>query len=83
MSRQGVSNVRRSTAGETRGPTAGKKHDVAAKQSTTEEIIQTSFRMPRSRWKKLQELAIDQRVSVQSIILVALEGEFAKRGLKF
>lgn len=83
MSRQGVSNVRRSTAGETRRPTAGKKHDVAAKQSATEEIIQTSFRMPRSRWKKLQELAIDQRVSVQSIILVALEGEFAKRGLKF
>lgn len=48
-----------------------------------EEVIQTSFRLPRSRWKKLQELSIDQRQSVQSIIIGALEGEFTKRGLKF
>lgn len=49
----------------------------------TEELIQTSFRLPRSRWKKLQELSIDGRRSVQSILVEALESEFAKRGLKF
>lgn len=54
-----------------------------AKTPTTEELIQTSFRLPRSRWKRLQELSIDQRCSVQAILVSALEGEFAKRGLKF
>ena len=54
-----------------------------AKTPITEELIQTSFRLPRSRWKKLQELSIDQRCSVQSVLISALEGEFAKRGLKF
>ena len=83
MTRQGAPNVRRSASGNGSDATAGKKQYVAATQPPAEEIIQTSFRMPRSRWKKLQELAIDQRVSVQSIILGALEGEFAKRGLKF
>lgn len=52
-------------------------------KTPTEEVIQTSFRLPRSRWKKLQELSIDRRCSVQSIIVSALEGEFAKNGLKF
>lgn len=51
--------------------------------NTPEEVIQTSFRLPRSRWKKLQELSIDQRASVQSIIITALEAEFAKRGIRF
>lgn len=49
----------------------------------TEEVIQTSFRLPRSRWKKLQELSIDERKPVQAIIIGALANEFAKRGLKF
>lgn len=48
-----------------------------------EEVIQTSFRLPRSRWKRLQELSIDERRSVQAIVIAALEGEFAKKGLKF
>lgn len=48
-----------------------------------EEVIQTSFRLPRSRWRKLQELCLDERASVQSIIVGALETEFAKRGLSF
>jgi hypothetical protein len=52
-------------------------------QPAIEEIIQTSFRLPRSRWKRLQELAIDERRSVQSILVEALEGAFAKKGLKF
>lgn len=62
---------------------------VATKQSpkshraTTEEIIQTSFRLPRSRWKRLQELSIDERSSAQAIIVRALEREFAALGLKF
>lgn len=49
----------------------------------TEEVIQTNFRLPRSRWKKLQELSIDQRTSVQAILIHSLESEFAKRGLTF
>lgn len=48
-----------------------------------EEVIQTSFRLPRSRWKRLQEIAIDERRSVQSVIIEALEDAFAKKGLKF
>ena len=48
-----------------------------------EEVIQTSFRLPRNRWKKLQELSIENRASVQSIIVGALEAEFAKRGMTF
>lgn len=48
-----------------------------------EELIQTSFRLPRSQWKRLRELSIDERTSVQSIIIKALEAEFARRGLTF
>jgi hypothetical protein len=61
-------------------------HDKSRKKATTteaEEVIQTSFRLPRSRWRRLQELSIDQRASVQSIIVAALEREFASRGLTF
>lgn len=53
------------------------------KPKTVEELIQTSFRLPRSRWKKLQELSIDERRSVQAILVGALEAEFLKRGLPF
>lgn len=48
-----------------------------------EEVIQTSFRLPRSRWTKLQQLSIEERLTVQSIIITALENEFARRGQKF
>jgi len=54
-----------------------------ASGATGEEIIQTSFRLPRSRWAKLQELSIAERSSVQAIIVGALEAEFARRGLAF
>lgn len=53
------------------------------KPKIVEELIQTSFRLPRSRWKKLQELSIDERRSVQAILVGALEAEFLKRGLPF
>ena len=56
---------------------------VAHKRAVQEEIIQTSFRLPRSRWSKLQTLCIDERVSVQSMIVSALAAEFARRGLTF
>lgn len=49
----------------------------------TEELIQTSFRLPRSKWKRLQELSIDERRTVQAILVAALEAEFSKRGLPF
>ena len=52
-------------------------------KSFKEELIQTSFRLPRSKWKKLQELSIDDRKSVQALLIEALEISFAKRGLKF
>lgn len=51
--------------------------------SKTEELVQTSFRLPLDRWKKLQQLSIEERVSVQSILVTALESEFARRGLIF
>lgn len=51
--------------------------------ASQEEVIQTSFRLPRSRWARLQQLSIDERLSVQAIIIAALEGEFERRGRKF
>lgn len=48
-----------------------------------EEIIQTSFRLPRGRWTKLQLLGIEERLSIQSIIVSALEAEFKRRGKSF
>ena len=62
---------------------AASKQLPKSRRATPEEIIQTSFRLPRSRWKRLQELSIDERSSAQSIIVRALEREFAALGLKF
>ncbi len=53
------------------------------KMSEEEELVQMSFRLSKPRWKKLRALGIDQRASVQSIIISALEAEFARRGLTF
>lgn len=55
----------------------------APKRQSAEEIIQTSFRLTRSQWRRLHELALDERASVQALIVHALEQEFARRGLKF
>lgn len=55
----------------------------AVESAPAEEVIQTSFRLPRSRWTKLQQLSIEERLTVQSIIITALESEFARRGRKF
>ena len=55
----------------------------AATEPADEEIIQTSFRLKRSRWAKLQELSIHERMTVQTILVTALEREFAARGLSF
>lgn len=74
MSKQVSSSVASRT-----GPTVARKR-VA---SRTEELVQTSFRLPLSRWKKLQQLSIEERTSVQSILVSALELEFARRGLSF
>lgn len=49
----------------------------------SDELIQTSFRLPRSRWARLQQLGIEERMSIQSIIVAALEAEFQRRGKKF
>lgn len=48
-----------------------------------DELIQTSFRLPRTRWTRLQQLSIEERATVQSIIVGALEAEFARRGRVF
>lgn len=67
-------------------PNATQRVSGSRKKATkpkAEEVIQTSFRLPRSRWKKLQELSIEERASVQSIIVRALEAEFAKHGITF
>lgn len=52
-------------------------------QERADELVQTSFRLPRSRWRRLRDLSLDERVSVQSIIVQALEAEFARRGRSF
>lgn len=52
-------------------------------QKAKEELVQTSFRLPRSRWRKLHELSLDERSSVQAIIIRALESEFSRRGITF
>ena len=56
---------------------------TSAAGAQQEEIVQTSFRLPRSRWQRLHEVAIGDRVSVQALIIGALEAEFQKRGRKF
>jgi hypothetical protein len=48
-----------------------------------EEIINLTFRLPHSKWKKLKNLSTDERRSIQQILLDALEAEFARRGLPF
>jgi len=63
--------------------TESKASSKKIKTTQSEELIQTSFRLPRSKWKKLQELSIDERRSVQAILVAALEAEFSKRGLPF
>lgn len=65
-------------AGRRRGAVGPKDGSTAP-----EEVIQTSFRLPRSRWTKLQQLSIEERITVQSIIVAALEKEFESRGKKF
>lgn len=64
-------------------PVVPKHSPKSPRRPATEEIVQTSFRLPRSRWKRLQELSIDERSSAQSIIVRAIEREFAALGLKF
>jgi len=69
-------------------PAAGKPAKSAPRKPRSaagepEEVIQTSFRLPRTRWQRLQQLSIEERASVQSIIVTALEAEFSKRGLPF
>ena len=54
-----------------------------AANDDADEVIQTSFRLPRSRWTKLQQLGIEERQSIQSLIITALEAEFEKRGKNF
>jgi hypothetical protein len=49
----------------------------------TEELVQTSFRLPLSRWRRLHELSLEDRSSVQAVIVAALEAEFERRGLIF
>lgn len=56
---------------------------IRSQSKDKEELVQTSFRLPRSRWRKLHELSLDDRSSVQAIIVQALEAEFAKRGINF
>ena len=68
----------------TKLPKAPKKMKApAATEPADEEIIQTSFRLKRSKWAKLQELSIHERMTVQMILVTALEREFAARGLAF
>lgn len=55
----------------------------ATQQPTAADVVQMSFRLPRARWKRLRELSLDERSSVQSIIVAALEAEFARRGMSF
>lgn len=55
----------------------------ATLHAVADELIQTSFRLPRSRWQRLQHLVIEERSSVQAIVVEALEAEFEKRGKLF
>jgi len=54
-----------------------------ARSTAGEERIQLGFRLPRSRWEALHNLATHERSSVQSIVEAALEAEFDRRGLPF
>lgn len=61
----------------------GKTAKTRKQVKDQEELVQTSFRLPRGRWRKLHELSLDERSSIQAIIVQALEAEFAKRGVIF
>jgi len=56
---------------------------TVASRDGGEEVIQTSFRLPRSRWTRLQQLIIEERQTVQSLVITALEAEFERRGKDF
>lgn len=57
--------------------------DARTEHQKSEEIIQTSFRLPRSRWTKLQQHLIEERLSVQAFIVAAIEAEFQRQGKTF
>lgn len=48
-----------------------------------EEVVQVAYRLPRTRWAKLRNLATNERSSVQAIITEALEAHFKRAGLPF
>jgi hypothetical protein len=66
-----------------RRKSAAYKDKVDEREQAREEVVQTSFRLPRSRWAKLQCLCVDERLSVQSLLVAALQNEFARRGKEF
>lgn len=46
-----------------------------------EKIINMTIRLPQSRWKRLADLSTDERKPIQTIVVEALEAEFARRGM--
>jgi hypothetical protein len=50
---------------------------------SSEEIVNITFRLPRSQWAKLSNLATNERSSLQQLLLAALKADFERRGLPF
>ena len=65
-----------------RTPKTLRQANGAAKLAN-DQLVQTSFRLPKNRWRSLRDLSLDERASVQSVIVRALEAEFAKLGREF
>ena len=60
--------------------------ELAAAQRKTdkpagEEIVKSSYRCSRSRWKQLRDLATDEKTSFQEIMDRSLKAEFDRLGL--
>jgi hypothetical protein len=64
------------------GPAAAPAAEKPAKPSS-EEIVNITFRLPRSQWARLSNLAINERSSLQQLLLAALKADFERRGLPF
>lgn len=48
------------------------------KKATKEEIIQSTLRIPRPLWEKINHIAIDKRLSMAQAVIQAIT-EYCKR----
>lgn len=53
----------------------------ATNKSDAGETVQVTVRLPRSEWEKLAHLAIDERTSIQALLVGAINKLFKAHGI--